>query len=171
MEGCAKVGKVSPEVASILWNQMVEFSSYAFNKSHSVCYSYLSYCCAYLKANYPLEFFVSLLSSRSLDGNKWEKAGEYIHEIKSRDIEVRGPNINTSKAIFTIDNDRIYWGFQAIKGIGASTGNAIEACRGSTKFKDIWDFLERVDRSSVNTGNFRALALAGAFDCLGSVKS
>ena len=137
------------------------------NKSHSICYSYLSYVCAWLKANYPVEFFTALMTIRSLDNTKWEKAPEFVFEAKQRGLKIHGPNINRSFAEFTADGDEIYWGFQAIKGIGLSTGQAIARARGATKFRDIWDFLDRVDRSKINLGNFKALAGAGAFDCLG----
>jgi DNA polymerase III alpha subunit len=107
------------------------------------------------------------MSIRSLDNVKWEKAPEFIFEAKQRGINISGPNINRSTAAFAPVSNNIYWGFQAIKGIGSSTGEAIVRARGGTKFNDIWDFLDRVDRSKINVGNFKALAGAGAFDCMG----
>jgi DNA polymerase III alpha subunit len=167
LDGAAAVGKINKSLAKEIWQEMVNFADYAFNKSHSICYSYLSYVCAWLKANYPVEFFCSLMTIRSLNNTKWEKAPEFIFEARQRGLKIHGPNINRSHAEFVPEQDDIYWGFQAIKGIGKSTGEAIVRARGATKFKDIWDFLDRVDRSKINSGNFKALAAAGAFDCLG----
>lgn len=167
VSNCQSIGGITEQEAQTIWNQMVEFANYSFNKSHSVCYSYLSYVCAWLKANYPEEFFCALMTIRSQHNEKWKKAPEFVFEAKQCNLLVRGPNINRSHANFSLDDSSLYWGFQAVKGIGSATGDSIARARGATKYKDVWDFLDRVDRSRINLGAFKALALAGAFDCMG----
>lgn len=141
-----------------------------FNKSHSVAYSYLTYACAYLKAHYPLQFFTGLMTTRSksLQPKDWAaKAGEYVNEAKELGILILPPAINHSNKEFSIKEDKIYFGFNAIRAIGQTGADAIVQARQAGPFKSIYDFVSRVDTRVVNTRVFQALALAGCFDRLG----
>lgn len=167
MAGCEQVGKINSSTAHIVWDQMIAFASYAFNRAHAAAYSYLSYACAWLKANYTVEFFCALMSIRCRDGEKWKKAPEFVSEAKQLGIALRPPDINISCTGFVNRDHVIYWGLQAIKGIGETTADAIVNARGNVSFTDIYDFVGRVDRQKVNVGNFKKLIIAGAFDSLG----
>jgi len=148
--------------------------SNCFNKAHSVSYSVLTYVTAYLKANYPVEFFTALMSTRSktLQPKTWAvKAPEYINEAKHFGVDIFPPDINRSSFEFTIHNNEIYFGLNAIRDVGGTAAKYIISARGNTPFKDIWDFINRVNTQKVNTKVFQGLVKAGAFDKLGYVRS
>lgn len=148
--------------------------SNCFNKAHSVSYSVLTYITAYLKANYPVEFFTALMSTRSktLQPKTWAvKAPEYINEAKHFGVDIFPPDINRSSFEFTIHNNEIYFGLNAIRDVGSTAAKYIINARGNTPFKDIWDFINRVNTQKVNTKVFQGLVKAGAFDKLGYVRS
>lgn len=148
--------------------------SNCFNKAHSVSYSVLTYVTAYLKANYPVEFFTALMSTRSktLQPKTWAvKAPEYINEAKHFGVDIFPPDINRSSFEFTIHNNEIYFGLNAIRDVGSTAAKYIINARGNTPFKDIWDFINRVNTQKVNTKVFQGLVKAGAFDKLGYVRS
>lgn len=171
IEGCIASG-ISKKETQQLWEDLIGFASYAFNKSHAVAYSYVTYLCAFFKANFPLEFFSALLSvrSKSLQSKDWAaKAPSYIHEAELLGVKILAPSINVATEDFTIDStqDIIYFGFAAIKGVGVGATRSIMNARRSTPFKDIYDFITRVDLQKVNTKVFEALAHAGCFDRLG----
>ena len=141
-----------------------------FNKAHSVSYSFLTYISAYLKAHYPVEFFTALMSTRSktLQPKSWAvKAPEYIAEAKKFNVEVLPPSVNQSSYEFTINGNEIYFGLNAIRDVGKTAAKAIIKARGTTFFKDIKDFLNRVSLQKVNTKVFEALVKSGAFDKMG----
>ena len=144
--------------------------SNCFNKAHSVSYSMLTYVTGYLKANYPVEFFTALMTTRSktLQPKTWAvKAPEYIKEAKHFNVDIYPPDINKSGFEFTIHNNEIYFGLNAIRDVGGTAAKYIITARGETPFKDIWDFIGRVNTQKVNTKTFEALVKAGAFDKLG----
>ena len=148
--------------------------SNCFNKAHSVSYSVLTYVTAYLKANYPVEFFTALMSTRSktLQPKTWAvKAPEYINEAKHFGVDIFPPDINRSSFEFTIHDNEIYFGLNAIRDVGGTAAKYIITARGNTPFKDVWDFINRVNTQKVNTKVFQGLVKAGAFDKLGYVRS
>jgi DNA polymerase-3 subunit alpha len=152
----------------VLENGLV--ASNCFNKAHSISYSFLTYISAYLKTHYPVEFFAALMSTRSktLQPKSWAlKAHEYISEAQTFDVEILPPDINRSSFDFTVDGTQIYFGFNAIRDVGKTAARSIMNTRRSTPFKDIKDFVSRVNLQKVNTKTFEALVKAGSFDQLG----
>lgn len=154
-------------------NFMIEggiFASNCFNRSHSISYSFLTYITAYLKANYPVEFFCSLMTTRSksLQPKDWaQKAPQYVNEARQLGVEINAPSVNASDLEFTISQNEIYFGLNAIRDVGKTAAKSIVAARNNTFFKDIFDFLSRVNTQKVNTKVFAALIKAGAFDKMG----
>jgi DNA polymerase-3 subunit alpha len=152
----------------VLSNGLV--ASNCFNKAHSVSYSFLTYISAYMKTHYPVEFFTALMSTRSktLQPKTWAvKAPEYINEAKKFDVEINPPSVNQSGYEFTVIGNEIYFGLNAIRDVGKTAAKAIIKARQKTPFKDIKDFLNRVNLQKVNTKTFEALVKAGAFDKMG----
>lgn len=145
-------------------------ASNCFNKAHSISYSLLTYISAYLKTHHPVEFFTALMSTRSktLQPKTWAiKAPEYINEAKKFNVEVHPPSVNQSSYEFTVIGNEIYFGLNAIRDVGKTSAKAIIKARQKTPFKDIKDFLNRVNLQKVNTKTFEALVKAGAFDKMG----
>jgi DNA polymerase III alpha subunit len=138
------------------------------NKSHGVAYSQTTYVCAYLKANYPIEFFCALMSVRSqvMQPKDWaSKASEYVQEAKTLGVEIFPPSVQHSTLGFHIANDKIYFGLNGIRGVGQGVARALVKAR-RTPFTDIYDFVLRMS-SKVNRKAADALARAGAFDSMG----
>lgn len=153
-----------PEHNYILANGLVSANS------HSIAYSFITYQCAWLKANYPIEFFAGLMSirSQSMAPQDWAlKAPEYISEARQMGIAVHGPLINQSSFNFRIVGKEIYFGINAIKGIGKTVARSIIQTRGDKPFTSIEDFIGRINTSKVTTKSFECLIQAGAFDKLG----
>lgn len=152
----------------VLSNGLV--ASNCFNKAHSISYSMLTYVTAYLKTHYPVEFFASLMSTRAktLQPKSWAmKAPEYISEAAKFNVIVNPPSVNQSGYDFTIIGNEIYFGLNAIRDVGKTAARSIIKARQKTPFKDIKDFLNRVNLQKVNTKTFEALIKAGAFDKMG----
>ena len=152
-----------PNILEKIWQDWEKFASYAFNKSHATCYSWVAYQTAYLKANYPAEYMAAVLS-RNL--NDIEKLTKFMDECKSMKIPVKGPDINESYKNFSANKaGEIRFGLGGIKTVGV---NAVEAIISERKengpYKSIYDFVERVNLSSCNRRTIEALALAGCFD-------
>ena len=146
------------------------FASNCFNKSHSVAYSYLTYVTAYLKANYPVQFFCSLMTTRSKSlqpKDCTQKAPQYINEAKQMGVQINAPSVNASDLEFTISNNQIYFGLNAIRDVGKTAAKSIMAARKNTPFKSVMDFVSRVNTQKVNIRTFISLARAGAFDKMG----
>jgi len=149
-------------------------ASNCFNKAHSVSYSMLTYITAYMKAHYPVEFFTALMSTRSktLQPKSWAmKAPEYISEAAKFNVNVYPPSVNNSGYEFTIAENEVYFGLNAIRDVGKTAARMIIKARQKTSFKDVKDFLHRVNLQKVNTKVFDALIKAGAFDRMGYVRS
>ena len=149
-----------------IWGDWEKFASYAFNKSHATCYSWVAYQTAYLKANYPSEYMAAVLS-RNL--SNIADITKFMDECKSMSIQVLGPDVNESILKFSVNkNKNIRFGLGAVKGVGESAvQNIIEERRKNGPFQSIFDFVERVNLSACNKKNIESLALAGAFDNLG----
>ena len=167
--GALKKG-YTKEQADIVFDLMVPFAGYGFNKAHAVSYAYIAYWTAYFKANHPTEFLAAVLDSAS--GNP-EKVGDAIREATRIGITVEPPNINHSRSGFTIErdsdgNDAIRFGLAAVKNVGASAIDPIvEAREASGPFKDIEDICRRVDSRSLNRRTLESLIRVGAFDHFG----
>ena len=157
-----------PEVLEKIWKDWEKFASYAFNKSHATCYSWVAFQTAYLKANYPSEYMAAVLS-RSGDQEKMTK---FMDECKAMKIAVKGPDVNESFQSFSANKlGDIRFGMSGIKGIGINVVNAIIDERNANgPFESIFDFVERVNLSACNRRALESLALAGAFDCFTEVK-
>ena len=161
-EGGEKNGH-DKKVLNKIWEDWKKFASYAFNKSHATCYSWVAYQTAYLKANYPSEYMAAVLSSNLNDVDKLSK---YMDECRSMGIEVLGPNINESYKNFSATRDgRIRFGLAGIKGVGTGCVDSIVQERDKNgPFKDIFDFVQRINQGACNRKALESMALAGAFD-------
>lgn len=152
-----------PKVLEKIWKDWEAFASYAFNKSHATCYSWVAYQTAYLKANYPSEYMAAVLSRNLSDITK---LSGFMDECKSMRIQVLGPDVNESYSRFGVNaKGDIRFGLSAIKGVGEGVVESILKARGDKPFEDIYDFVERVPAGTLNRRTFESLALAGAFDC------
>ena len=167
-EGGEKNGH-DKKVLNKIWEDWKKFASYAFNKSHATCYSWVAYQTAYLKANYPSEYMAAVLSSNLNDVDKLSK---YMDECRSMGIEVLGPNINESYKSFSATKDgRIRFGLAGIKGVGASCVDSIVEERDKNgTYKDIFDFVQRINQGACNRKALESMALAGAFDDFKEIK-
>ena len=164
IEGGRKNGH-DPKVLEKIWGDWEKFASYAFNKSHATCYSWVAYQTAYLKANYPSEYMAAVLS-RNL--TNIEQLTLYMNECKRMGVSVMGPDINESMRTFSSNAaGDVRFGLAAVKGVGAAAVESIIAERKANgPFKDIYDFVERVNYSLVNRKCLENLAYAGAFDSI-----
>ena len=156
-------------VLNKIWEDWKKFASYAFNKSHATCYSWVAYQTAYLKANYPSEYMAAVLSSNLNDVDKLSK---YMDECRTMGIEVMGPNINESYRTFSATKDgRIRFGLAGIKGVGVSCVDGIVEERDKNgPYKDIFDFVQRINQGACNRKALESMALAGAFDDFKGIK-
>ena len=154
-----------PKVLEKIWADWEKFASYAFNKSHATCYSWVAFQTAYLKANYPSEYMAAVLS-RNLANV--DQLTIYMNECKRMDIRVLGPDINESMRTFSANTaGDVRFGMAAVKGVGEAAVDSIIAEREANgRFKDIYDFVERVNFSLVNRKCLENLAYAGAFDSI-----
>ncbi len=156
-----------PKVLEKIWTDWEKFASYAFNKSHATCYSWVAFQTAYLKANYPAEYMAAVLSRNRSD---IEKLSGFIDECKKMHIPVKGPDVNESFAEFGVNtHGDIRFGLAALKGIGENVAAEILAARREGgPFESVYDFVERVTPSALNRRIIDTLAMAGAFDCFQS---
>ncbi len=162
IHGCINNGHDQAKVEKI-WTNWEAFAEYAFNKSHSTCYAFLAYQTAYIKAHYPGQFMAAVLS-RNLSDIK--KITTFMDECRRMGLQVLGPDVNESNYKFSVmPNGDIRFGLGAIKGMGENAAaNIIETRNHEGKFKNIYDFMERVNLQTVNKKNLESLVLAGAFD-------
>ena len=169
IEGGKKNGH-DEKVLLKIWGDWEKFASYAFNKSHAACYAWVAYQTGYLKAHYPAEYMAANLTRNkdSIDDVK-----KFMEECKAMKIDVKGPDINESELNFSVTkNGGIRFGLGGIKGVGEAAVEGIVAEREKNGlFKDIYDFVERVNLSQVNRRTMESLALAGAFDSFGLNRS
>ena len=152
-----------PKILEKIWGDWEKFASYAFNKSHATCYSWVAYQTAYLKAHYRAEFMAANLTNNI---NDIETISTYIDDALDKDIRVLGPDINESDQTFTVNGaGNIRFGLAALKGVGGSAANNIvEERNAHGPYKDIFDFLKRIDLRSCNKRCIESLAKGGAFD-------
>ena len=161
-EGAMKKG-IDKDVATQIFDQMEKFASYGFNKSHAAAYSLISYQTAYLKAHYPVEFMCAIMS---LDMTNVDKLLLYKEDCKKMGIQVLPPDINSSLAEFAVEGNNIRYALAAIKSVGADNMEAIVRERNAHgKFKDLSDFIHRIDARQINRRQIEQLIKAGAFDC------
>ena len=155
---------IKSNVLEKIWSDWQSFAAYAFNKSHSTCYSVIAYKTAYMKANFKAEYMASVLTHNQ---NNIEKISYFMDECKKQDIRVLGPQINESAHDFVVNKEKeILFGLGAIKGSGdAAVNYIIKERKMNGIFKDVFDFICRTNSRAVNKKTYEALALAGAFDC------
>ena len=165
IEGGKKNGH-NPETLEKIWADWEKFASYAFNKSHAACYSWVAYQTAYLKANYPAEFMAAIMSRRR---DQITEITKLMDECKRMEIETLGPDVNESYEKFGVNHHgQIRFGLGAIKGMGDSAALAIiDEREKNGPYKDIYDFAQRINYGSVNRKAFESLALSGGFDSFG----
>ncbi len=156
------------EVLHKIWEDWKKFAEYAFNKSHATCYSWVAYQTAYLKANYPAEYMAAVLTSGQDDISR---TTQIIEDCRKHGIDVLLPSVNESEKNFAVNaNGQIRFGLQAISGMGEAAAEVIIKEREENgPYKDIYDFLARVDLHTVNRKNIEVLVKAGAFDGLGEM--
>lgn len=148
-------------IAEKIFNYIEKFAEYGFNRSHSAAYAMISYQTAYLKTNYPNEYFVSLL--KSVSGNE-DKEEVYIKEAERLGIKILPPDINKSDTYFKLEDDNIRFGFSAIKNVGENASKDILKEREKGDFKSFYDFLSRCKSMRINKKVIEALIKSGAFD-------
>lgn len=160
----AKKKKYSDKIATSIYNVIIRFANYGFNRSHAVSYSIIAYQLAYLKTHYPAYFMAALMTSAI--GNH-EKIAQYIRETKKRGILVYPPSINYSSYSFIVYQDGIRYSLGAIKGVGGTVLKEIFAARRIRKFKDLFDFCIHVSGKIVNRNVLEVFVHSGAFDEFG----
>lgn len=165
IEGGKKNGH-DPKILDKIWSDWEKFASYAFNKSHAACYSWVAYQTAYLKAHYPAEFMAALLTRRSSDIKEITKLME---ECKDMGIHTLGPDANESHIHFSANKDGdVRFGLAGIKGVGEAAVQGIISERDANgPFTDIFNFVERVNLNACNRKNLECLIISGGFDCFG----
>lgn len=168
MDGCKKNGH-DAKICEKIWVDWEAFAHYAFNKSHSTCYAYLAYQTAYLKAHYPAEFMGANLSRNLNDIKEITKLMDACRRMK---MNVLGPDVNESYNKFTVNKEgNLRFGLRAIKGLGESAADAIITERQENgPYKDVFNFVERVNLNSVNKRGMEALVYSGAMDSFTEIK-
>ncbi|MBL7133637.1 MAG: DNA polymerase III subunit alpha, partial [Phycisphaerae bacterium] len=161
----AQENGIHPAEAGRLFDLILKFAGYGFNKAHSTRYAILAYQTAYFKAYHPLEFMAALLTFESGDT---DKIVQYMAEAARMGLEIALPDINTCNNDFTIDAQRIRFGLAAVKGVGTKAVQAILEARKGGPFRDLFHFCEHVDLRLVNKSVIEALIKCGAFDALGA---
>ncbi|MDL1913052.1 MAG: DNA polymerase III subunit alpha [Bergeyella sp.] len=157
-----KKNNLNEEKLEKIWNDWKAFAEYAFNKSHSTCYAKIAYQTAFLKANYPAEYMASVMTHNL---NNTKQITLFMEDCKNLGIDVLGPNVNESTYVFSVNNKgQIRFGLGAIKGIGEGPSEVIVNEVKKGKFRDVYDFFERIPYSQINKRVVESLIVAGAFD-------
>ncbi len=163
VDGAVEKG-VDKKQAAKIFDQVNKFAGYGFNKSHSACYAYVAYQTAYLKANYPVEFYAA---SMSLDKGNTDKLNVFKGDAIDADIEIVPPCVNRSQSNFAVEDGKILYALSAIKNVGeAAMQHVVDVREEGGPFQDLFDFAQRIDPQIVNKRAFENLAKAGAFDKL-----
>lgn len=159
---------VSREIASELFEQILKFANYAFNKSHAAAYAVLAYQTAWLKCYYPTHFITAVINNRITNA---DEVKHYINYLRRVGVKILAPDINRSKKVFSIENDNVRYGLMGIKNVGEQAMEFVlgERARGG-KFSDLRDFIERC-AGQVNKRMIESLIKGGAFDCFGKTRS
>ncbi|MBR5739278.1 MAG: DNA polymerase III subunit alpha, partial [Lachnospiraceae bacterium] len=167
VEGCAKKG-ISPEIANRIFDQMVAFAEYAFNKSHAAAYAVVAYETAWLKYYYPAEFLAALMTSFVENSSK---VSEYVYTCRKMRIDILPPDINRGRGEFSVQGGKIRYGLNAIKGIGKGVVEAIVSEREQNgPFRDARDFMLRLTQKEVNKKTLENFIKSGAFDSFGHTR-
>jgi DNA polymerase-3 subunit alpha len=161
--GGAVEQKIDKPQAEAIFELLARFADYGFNKSHAAAYALVAYQTAYLKANYPVEFFAA---SMTLDMGNTDKLAEFRREAQRLGINVEPPSVNKSGRAFEVAENTIFYSLAALKGVGSHAVDAIVAARGDKPFKDLSDFAARIDPKALNKRMLESMAAVGAFDCL-----
>jgi DNA polymerase-3 subunit alpha len=157
---------ISQEEAQRLFELILKFAGYGFNKAHSTRYAIIAYQSAFFKAHYPREFLAALLTFESGDT---DKVVQYLAEAQRMGVKVAPPDINTCSADFTVDEQCVRFGLAAVKGVGAKAVEAIvEGRKRVGRFTDLYHFCQKVDPRAINRATLEALVKCGAFDSLGA---
>lgn len=151
------------KLANEIYDLIVRFADYGFNKAHSVAYAMIAYQMAYLKANYPVAFMAALLS---LSIGSQTRIAEYVEEARRLHVDVLPPDVNHSEALFTVEQDKVRFGLAAVKNVGYGAVESIVRERKKAPYRDIVDFCSRVDSRLVNRRVIESLILCGALDSL-----
>lgn len=170
LQGCVRNG-IDAKIANQIYDLMIDFAKYAFNKSHSAAYSFIAMQTAWLKTYYPEEFMAALLSS--VMGNA-SKVYLYIKEAKNMGLDVLPPSVNSSYKKFSVENGKIRMGLSSIKTVGSNLVDAIVGERRNSIFESFEDFIERLvnnKSANMNKSAAEALILSGAMDCFGLKRS
>ncbi len=162
INGCKENGH-DPEIADKVWKDWESFAAYAFNKSHSTCYSVVAFHTAYLKANYPAEYMAAVLTNNM---NDIKKVTFFMEECRRMGVKVLGPDVNESYYKFAVNKqDQIRFGLGAIKGVGeAAVLSIIQERKDNGPYASVFDFVKRIDLRAANKRTIESLALSGAFD-------
>jgi DNA polymerase-3 subunit alpha len=163
LEGAEKHHGIARALANTIFDACAKFAEYGFNKSHSAPYAYITYQTAYLKAHFFQEF---MAASMTYVMANTDKLSEFREDAKKHGIQVLAPSVNTSDAVFTARDGKIFYAIGAIKGVGQAVAEHIVEARGDKPFKDLADFATRVDSRIINKRTLETLVNAGAFDCL-----
>ncbi|GHV94851.1 DNA-directed DNA polymerase [Spirochaetia bacterium] len=162
----AKQQGYSESKAGAIYDMLVPFAGYGFNKSHAAAYSVVAYHTAYLKANFPAEFMAATLTNEINSADK-NKLSNCIDEARRMGLAIDPPDVNRSDKLFTVVEGRIVFGFLGIKGLGSGAAEEIVNCRQEGPYKDFMDFLNRVDIKAVGKSVIERLIQTGAFDRFG----
>ena len=155
--------------AEEIFELIVVFGGYGFNKSHTAAYAQVGYQTAYLKTHYTAEFMAALLSSEIEDSNKRDIMVQHIEDARKLGVPVRPPDVNAGEVEFAVRNGEVLFGLTAIKGVGrGAAGEIVRARKDRGPFRDIFDLCERVDLKLVPRAALERLIKAGALDCLGA---
>lgn len=164
--GCIKNG-ISEEIANKIYDRMISFAAYAFNKAHAACYAYIAFQTAFLKCHYPREFLAALMTSVK---DNTDKIIEYSAECKRQGIEVSAPSINVSDTGFTVDGDCIRYGLSAVKSVSSDVIHDVLVERANKSFSSLYDFCLRMKKYGINRKVIENLIKVGAFDLFGSTR-
>ncbi len=165
--GCIRNG-IDEKTANKIYDEMIDFARYAFNKSHAACYAVVTFQTAWLKCYYPVEFMAALMTSVIDNAGK---CSEYMLHCRKMGIEILPPDINRSESSFSVEGGKIRYALSAVKGIGRPVMEAIEAERAlNGPFKSLRDFCERLSGREVNKRTLENFIKAGAFDCFGGTR-
>jgi len=170
VKGCKDTNNIPEAKANQIFDLLEKFAGYGFNKSHAAAYAIVAYQTAYLKANYPVEFYCAMMTN---DLSDTAKLSEYIAEARSVGIEVLGPDVNESSVYFAPagGGKSIRFGLAAIKGVGEVAVQSILKAREGEKFPSLSDMCERVDGRTVNRKVLESLVKSGACDCFGQTRA
>ncbi|MCC6232975.1 MAG: DNA polymerase III subunit alpha, partial [Verrucomicrobiales bacterium] len=174
VEGASRVNRIPPAQANPIFDILEKFAGYGFNKSHAAAYALVAYQTAFLKANYPVEFFCAMMTNDMADT---DKLAEYIAEARTLDIPILPPDVNASHVTFAPETlatggTAIRFGLAAIKGVGEIAVESILLARGKAgRFSSLPDLCERVDTRAVNRKMLEALVRCGACDSLGGTRA